>query len=251
MNKLKDNKRVIVVMPAYNAEKTLRKTYFDIPKDWVDEIILVDDASRDRTVKIAKELGIGTFVHLKNKGYGANQKTCYNEALKKNPDIVIMLHPDYQYDPKYIPNLVVQIASGHFDIVLGSRITSRKEILTGGMPLYKYIANRFLTLIENIVLGRSLSEYHTGYRAYSRRALEIIPFLNNSDNFVFDSEFLIQAVYHDLKIGEVFVPTKYFPEASMINFRRSFVYGCQTLWTLVKYILAKTGIYKAKIFRKK
>ena len=237
-------------MPAYNAEKTLRKTYFDIPKDWVDEIILVDDASHDRTVRTARELGIKTFVHLGNKGYGANQKTCYSEALKKNPDIVIMLHPDYQYDPKYIPELVAPIKSGHFDIMLGSRMVSRKDVLAGGMPFYKYIANRFLTLIENIILGLSLSEYHTGYRAYSRRALEIIPFLNNSDNFVFDSEFLIQAAYNNLRIGEIFVPTKYFPGASIINFRRSFVYGCQTLGVLIKYILAKIKIYRAKIFKK-
>lgn len=246
-----DNSKVLVVMPAYNAEETLRKTYFDIPKDWVDEVILVDDASRDRTVKVAKELGIKTFVHLQNKGYGANQKTCYTEAIKRNPDIVIMLHPDYQYDPKYIPDMVIPIQNGHFDIVLGSRITSRKDVLAGGMPFYKYIANRFLTLFENIVLGLSLSEYHTGYRAYSRRALEKIPFLNNSDDFVFDSEFLIQAAYYNLRIGEIFVPTKYFSEASSINFRRSVVYGLNTLWTLFKYILAKAKIYKAKIFRNK
>jgi len=251
MNKLKNNRKIVVVMPAYNAEKTLQKTYSDIPKDWVDQVVLVDDASRDKTAEIAKRLKIETFIHLKNKGYGANQKTCYIEALKKNPSIVIMLHPDYQYDPKYIPDMITLIKNGHFDIVLGSRITSRKEILGGGMPIYKYISNRFLTLLENIILGLSLSEYHTGYRAYSRRVLETIPFLNNSDDFVFDSELLIQAVYYNLRIGEVFVPTKYFSEASSINFRRSVIYGLKTIWTLVKYILAKTRIYQAKIFRNK
>jgi len=250
INEFKKNKKIVVVMPAYNAEGTLIKTHSDVPKNWVDEIILVDDASRDRTVEIAKRLNIKTFVHLKNKGYGGNQKTCYTEALKKNPDIVIMLHPDYQYDPKYIPEMVLPIINGHFDIVLGSRISSRKEVLTGGMPFYKYIANRFLTLVENIILGLNLSEYHTGYRAYSRKVLDMIPFLNNSNDFVFDAEFLIQAAYYNFRIGECFVPTKYFPGASSINFRRSLKYGIQTLITLIKYILAKFKIYKSKIFRK-
>lgn len=251
VTKSKKDKKVVIVMPAYNAEETLKKTYLSIPKDWVDEIILVDDASNDRTVEIAKELGIKTFIHLRNRGYGANQKTCYTEALKTNSDIIIMLHPDYQYDPKYIPDMITPIKNNHFDIVLGSRITSRKKVLAGGMPIYKYIANRFLTLVENIVLGLSLSEYHTGYRAYSRRALEIIPFLNNSDDFVFDSEFLIQAAYYNLRISEIFVPTRYFSEASSINFYRSLIYGLATLWTLFKYILARIKLYQFKIFRKK
>jgi glycosyltransferase involved in cell wall biosynthesis len=243
-----ENKKICVVMPAYNAEKTLKKTIDDIPRNYVDAIILVDDCSRDNTAKVAKEMGLDFFVHDKNMGYGANQKTCYRLALERGADIVVMLHPDYQYDPKYIPYMVEPIKSGHFDIMLGSRMTSRKEVLSGGMPVYKYISNRLLTLIENIVLGLSLSEFHTGYRAYSRHVLETLPFANNSNDFVFDSEILIQAAHKNFIIGEIFVPTKYFPEASIINFRRSLVYGLKTLGTLMKYILARSGIYKARIF---
>lgn len=245
---LLENKKIVIVLPAYNAEKTLKRTVGEIPPGYSDNIILVDDCSHDETVKLAKELGLGYFVHKKNMGYGANQKTCYRLALKKGADIVVMLHPDYQYDPKFIPYLVEPIKKGHFDIMLGSRITSRRKVLAGGMPLYKYISNRFLTLCENIVLGLSLSEYHTGYRAYSKGALQKINFLKNSNNFVFDSEILIQAAYHNLRVGEIFVPTKYFPEASIINFRRSLVYGLETLWTLLKYVLAKSGLYKSKLF---
>lgn len=243
-----EKKRIFVVMPAYNAEKTLKKTIDDIPRDIVDTIILVDDCSRDNTAELAEELGLDFFIHEKNMGYGANQKTCYKLALERGADIVVMLHPDYQYDPAYIPYMVEPIRKGHFDIMLGSRMTSRREVLAGGMPVYKYISNRFLTLVENIVLGLSLSEFHTGYRAYSRRVLEALPFENNSDDFVFDSEILIQAAHKNFTIGEIFVPTKYFPEASIINFRGSLLYGLKTLGTLAKYISAKSGIYKANIF---
>ncbi|MFH1582751.1 MAG: glycosyltransferase family 2 protein [Candidatus Falkowbacteria bacterium] len=242
--------RVIIVLPAYNAEKTLRKTVNEIPREYASDVILVDDFSNDNTVRAARELNLDFFVHEKNLGYGGNQKTCYKLALEKGADIVVMLHPDYQYDPKYIPYLVEPIKNGHFDIMLGSRITSRKQVLAGGMPIYKYLANRFLTLLENIILGLSLSEFHTGYRAYSRRALETMPFINNSNNFVFDSQILIQAVYNNLTIGEVFVPTKYFSEASIINFKKSLVYGLQTLWALLGYILAKLKICQPKIFNK-
>lgn len=243
-----EKKRIFVVMPAYNAEKTLKKTIDDIPRDIVDTIILVDDCSRDNTAKLAEELGLDFFVHEKNMGYGANQKTCYKLALERGADIVVMLHPDYQYDPAYIPYMVEPIKNGHFDIMLGSRMTSRREVLAGGMPVYKYISNRFLTLMENIVLGLSLSEFHTGYRAYSRNVLETLPFESNSDDFVFDSEILIQAAHKNFTIGEIFVPTKYFPEASIINFQRSLMYGLKTIGTLAKYISAKSGIYKANIF---
>jgi glycosyltransferase involved in cell wall biosynthesis len=242
------NKKVVIVLPAYNAEKTLKLTVSEIPFEYSDNIILVDDYSNDETVKLAKDLGLDHFVHKKNMGYGANQKTCYRLALEKGADIVVMLHPDYQYDPKFIPYLVDPIKNNHFDIMLGSRITSRQKVLAGGMPIYKYISNRFLTLCENLVLGLSLSEYHTGYRAYSRDALRKINFLRNSNNFVFDSEILIQAAYHNLTIGEIFVPTKYFPDASIINFRRSLWYGLETLGTLLKYMLARGKIYKSELF---
>ncbi len=221
-------------MPAYNAGKTLEKTYWDIPKGLASEVILVDDASRDETLKIAKKLRIKTFVHEHNLGYGGNQKTCYWEALKRNPDIVVMVHPDYQYDATLTGDLVKPIIDGRFDIMLGSRIRSRKEALSGGMPLYKYLSNRFLTLTENLILGLSLSEYHTGFRAYSKKALKIIPFQRFSNDFVFDQETLIYAARHNLKIGEIPVPTRYFPEASSINFRRSLKYGLETLFILIK-----------------
>jgi len=243
-----ENKKVFIVLPAYNAEKTLAWTIREIPAEYADNIILVDDCSCDQTVKVAKELGLEHFVHKKNLGYGGNQKTCYCLALERGADIIVMLHPDYQYDPRFIPYLVEPIRNGHFDIMLGSRITSRKKVLAGGMPVYKYLANRFLTLCENIILGLSLSEYHTGYRAYSKHALETIHFAKNSNDFVFDAEVLIQAAFHNLTIGEIFVPTKYFPEASIINFRRSAQYGLQTLGTLLKYLLAKNGLGNFKLF---
>lgn len=229
--------KVIVIMPAYNAEKTLKKTYNDIPKDLVDEIILVDDRSNDKTLEIAKGLGINFFRHDKNIGYGGNQKTCYKEALKLNADIVVMLHPDYQYDPKLIPLLIEPIKKGVFDIMLGSRIRSREEALQGGMPLYKYISNRFLTIIENIVLGLNLSEYHTGFRAYSKKVLKKLPLEKFSNDFVFDQEILIAAHKRGFSIGEISVPVRYFPEASSINFIRSVKYGISILIALLRYII--------------
>lgn len=232
--------KVIVIMPAYNAEKTLKRTYNDIPKDLVDEIILVDDRSNDKTVKIAKNLGIKFFRHDKNIGYGGNQKTCYKEALKLNADIVVMLHPDYQYDPKLIPLLIEPIRKGVFDVMLGSRIRSRKEALEGGMPLYKYISNRFLTIIENLVLGLNLSEYHTGFRAYSKKVLKSLPLEKFSNDFVFDQQILIGAHKRGFSVGEIAVPVKYFPEASSINFWRSTKYGIGILLELTKYI---SGLY--------
>lgn len=228
--------KVVVVMPAYNADKTLEKTYQDIPKKSADEVILVDDDSSDSTLEVAKRLGIKTFVHHKNLGYGGNQKTCYREALKIGADVIVMLHPDYQYDPKLIPLLIEPVKKGIFDIMLGSRIRSRKEALIGGMPLYKYICNRFLTFTENIILGLTLSEYHTGFRAYSRDVLEKVPFEKFSNDFVFDQEILINAHSHGFKIGEIAIPVKYFPEASSINFISSVEYGFSTLLALVRYL---------------
>lgn len=229
--------KVVVVMPAYFAEKTLEKTYKDIPKNSVDRVIVVDDASSDKTVQIARRLKLKTIVHPKNLGYGGNQKTCYKEALKESADIIIMLHPDYQYDPKLIPLLIEPIKQGYFDIMLGSRMQTREGALKGGMPIWKYISNRALTLIENIALGLNLSEYHTGYRAYTREVLKKIPFGRLSNDFVFDQQFLIWARVKKFKIGEIAVPTKYFKEASSINFIRSTQYGFSVLLELIKYIL--------------
>jgi len=203
------NKKVVVVLPAYNAAKTLEATYNEIPHDIVDEIVLVDDASSDNTMEIAKKLKINTYVHLNNKGYGGNQKTCYREALKKGADVVVMLHPDYQYTPKLLTALASMVAVGEFDIVLASRILGRGA-LKGGMPFYKYLSNRFLTLAENILINQKLSEYHTGYRAFNREVLEKLPIEENSDDFVFDNEILVQAVYFGFRIGEISCPTKYF-----------------------------------------
>lgn len=234
-------------MPAYNAEKTIRQTYAEIPHEYVDETILVDDASNDNTPRIARELGIATIVHLDNKGYGANQKTCYREALRLGADIVVMLHPDYQYSPRLVTAMASMIASGHYDIVLGSRILGGTA-LKGGMPLYKYIANRFLTLIDNMVLGVKLSEYHTGYRAFSRVVLETLPLNENSDDFVFDNEILVQSVFWGFKIGELSCPTRYFKEASTINFWRSVKYGFGVIATLIKYILSRSSFKKYAIF---
>jgi glycosyltransferase involved in cell wall biosynthesis len=242
-----NGKKVIVIMPAYNAEKTLMQTYEEIPKDIIDEIILTDDASKDNTAELAKSLNINTIIHEENKGYGANQKTCYTEALKENPDIVIMLHPDYQYTPKLILPMVSMITSDEYDVVLASRILGRGA-LHGGMPRYKYIANRILTLIENILLGHKLTEYHTGYRAFSREVLETIPFMENSDDFVFDNEMLAQIIYFNFRIAEISCPTKYFPEASSINFKRSVKYGFGVLHTCLKFVLQKSKLRKYRIF---
>jgi glycosyltransferase involved in cell wall biosynthesis len=241
------NSKVIVVLPAYNAEKTLESTYREIPLDIVDEVILVDDASKDNTVSVAKKLGIRVITHEKNLGYGGNQKTCYAAALKQNADIVVMLHPDYQYTPKLISPMAYLLESAEFDVVLGSRILGGKAIL-GGMPLYKYISNRFLTLAQNILMGAKLSEYHTGYRAYTRKVLESIPLNNNSNDFVFDNEMLSQILYADFRVGEISCPTKYFAEASSINFSRSLKYGLGCLSTSIKFRLTKMRLLHSRIF---
>jgi len=240
-------KKVVVVLPAYRAEKTLERTFAEIPHDVVDEILLVDDASNDGTVQLARELGIRTFVHDQNLGYGANQKTCYQEALLAGGDIVVMLHPDYQYDPRLIPAMAGMIGSEIYDVVLASRILSG-EALPGGMPLYKFIANRLLTNFENLMLGSHLSEFHTGYRAFSRRALSSLPILANSNDFVFDNQILVQAIFGKLSIGEISCPTKYFPEASSINFTRSCQYGLGVVVTSFRYRLARWGLAQPKIF---
>ncbi len=241
------NKKVIVVMPAYNAENTLIDTYNDIPKEVVDEIIVVDDASTDRTVEVAKGLGLDVIIHEKNKGYGANQKTCYIEALRRGADIAVMLHPDYQYTPRLIPAMAYMIAVGEFDVVLGSRILGGKA-MEGGMPVYKYISNRILTFVENLLIGEKLSEYHTGFRAFSRKVLERLPLLENSDDFVFDNQMLAQVIFFGYRIGEVTCPARYFEEASSINFRRSVVYGLGVLSTGIKFFLQKRGISAFPIF---
>jgi len=239
--------KVVVVMPAYNAAKTLRITYGDIPHQSVDGIILVDDGSTDETLAIARELKLTVFVHARNFGYGANQKTCYTEALKDGADIVVMLHPDYQYDPTLLPELVAPIEAGEADIVLGSRFLMG-SVMKQGMPWWKYISNRFLTKVENLVLGWNLSEYHTGYRAYSRQVLEELPFLLDSDKFVFDQEFLVQAAERRFRVKEVPVPTKYFPEASSANFVASCIYGLSILLLLSRYMLHRASIVKQKQF---
>ena len=239
-------KRLVVIMPAYNAEKTIRQTYADLPHEYVDEVILVDDASTDRTAGVSRELGIKTVIHLENKGYGGNQKTCYREALRHGADIIVMVHPDYQYSPRLVGAMAFMIASGHYDVVLGSRILGGGA-LKGGMPLYKYVANRFLTFIENLVLGVKLSEYHTGFRAFTRQVLETLPLEENSDDFVFDSEMLVQAVYFGFRIGELSCPTRYFEEASSINFRRSVIYGFGVLGASAKFLLGRLGLIKFAI----
>jgi len=243
-------KKVIVVMPAYNAAKTLEMTYKEIPLDVVDEVILVDDASRDDTAAKAQELGIHTIIHGENRGYGGNQKTCYAEALSKGADVVVMVHPDYQYSPRLITAMASMVVSGHYDVVLASRILGG-QALKGGMPLYKYIANRLLTLAENLALGVKLSEYHTGYRAFSRRVIETLPLEANSDDFVFDNEMLAQAAYFGFQIGEISCPTKYFEDASSINFRRSVTYGFGVLATSLKFLLQKWGMARFPIFKTK
>jgi glycosyltransferase involved in cell wall biosynthesis len=242
-----NGKKIVVVMPAYNAEKTLKDTYNDIPFEIVDDVILVDDASRDQTSEVARNMGIHTIVHENNLGYGGNQKSCYRAALELGADIVIMLHPDYQYTPKLIPAMASMIAYGEFDAVLGSRILGIGA-LQGGMPLYKYIANRVLTLFENLLLGHKLSEYHTGYRAFSREILERLPLEKNSNDFVFDNQMLAQIIWFGYRIGELSCPTKYFEDASSINFRRSVVYGLGVLKTAVQFRLQKWGLARSAIF---
>ncbi len=251
IKKIQPKTKVIVVMPAYNAEKTIEKTYKDIPLDIVDEILVVDDDSRDKTVQVAKRLKLPVYVHDKNLGYGGNQKTCYSQALKRRADIIVMIHPDYQYDATLTKALIEPIISGRFNVMLGSRIRSRSEAIAGGMPLYKYLSNRFLTLLENIILGLNLSEYHTGFRAFSRKVLLGVPFDEYSDDFIFDQEILIGAHALGFTIGEIPVPVRYFPEASSINFIRSTRYGICILWTLVLYLLHKFGLMHISLFIKR
>jgi glycosyltransferase involved in cell wall biosynthesis len=244
------NKKIIVVMPAYNAEKTLEQTYKEIPFNIVDEVILVDDFSKDNTFEEARKVGINKVIrHEKNTGYGGNQKTCYKEALNRGADIVVMLHPDYQYTPLLLEAMIYPIARGLFDVMLGSRILG-KGALKGGMPTYKYIFNRFLTLFQNILMGQKLAEYHTGYRAFSREVLENLPLEKNSDDFVFDNEMLGQIFYFGYTVGEVSCPTKYFEEASSINFSRSVKYGLGVLGVSVSYRLQKWNLGNFKIFKK-
>lgn len=236
-----NNKKVVIIMPAYNAEKTLEKTYNEIYQNFVDEIILVDDFSSDKTKEIAKKLNITTIVHEKNKGYGGNQKSCYRAALKAGADIVIMLHPDYQYTPKLIPAIASMMAFEEYDAVIASRMLGRSA-LKGGMPLYKYISNKFLTGFENFFLGEKLSEYHTGFRGFTRKILETLPLEACSNDFIFDNEMLALLLYQGFKIGEISCPTKYFPEASSINFVRSCKYGLEVLLVSLKYRLSKMGL---------
>jgi glycosyltransferase involved in cell wall biosynthesis len=239
--------KICVVMPAYNAEKTLERTYRDLPLAWVDDVILVDDASRDCTVEISRSLGLHTVVHPANRGYGGNQKTCYREALARGADIVVMVHPDHQYDPAYIPELVKPLLSGECDAVFGSRMLGGRP-LEGGMPKWKYLANIFLTAIANATFYAYLSEYHSGLRAYSRRYLEAVDLAANSDDFVFDTEIIAQGVWKGMRIREISIATRYFDEASQIGFWRSVQYGFSVLWVLLKYKLHKKGIVHSPLF---
>lgn len=242
-----NGKKIVVVLPAFRAEHTLARTFAAIPHEIVDSVLLVDDASNDDTVSVARGLGITTFIHKRNLGYGANQKTCYQEALKAGADIVVMVHPDYQYDPRLVTPMSGMVASGVYDLVIASRIlgnTARR----GGMPIYKYLGNRLLTATQNLLLSTKLSEFHTGYRAFSRHVLETLPLLANSDDFVFDNQVLAQAVAFNFRIGEISCPTKYFPEASSINFRRSVAYGLGVLGTSLLFLLWRLGFAKPRIF---
>ncbi len=240
-------KRVVVVMPAYHAEKTLADCFSAIPHDVVDRVLLVDDASDDATLKVAERLGIVTHRHAVNRGYGANQKTCYRLALADGADIVVMLHPDYQYEPRLVTAMAAMVASDVYDVVIGSRILGNTAI-SGGMPRYKYIANRALTAVQNLLAGSKLSEFHSGYRAFSRCVLETLPLAANSDDFVFDNQMLMQALAAGFRIGEISCPTRYFPEASQINLRRSTVYGFGVLWTSFIYRLWKWRLVRPRIF---
>lgn len=242
-----NGKNVVVVLPAYHAEKTVEQTFHDIPKDVVDHVLIVDDASTDRTVEVAHSLGIHTIVHQRNRGYGGNQKTCYTAALRAGADVVVMLHPDYQYDPRLITAMAGMIACEVYDCVLGSRILG-STALRGGMPVYKYLANRLLTTAQNLIIGSKLSEFHTGYRAFSREVLETLPLKANSDDFVFDNQMLTQIVANDFQIGELSCPTRYFAEASSISFKRSVIYGLGVLQTSIVFRLWRWGLSHSPLF---
>jgi glycosyltransferase involved in cell wall biosynthesis len=241
------NRKICVVLPAYNAGRTLEATFNEIPHDIVDDVILVDDASADDTLAVAKRLGIFAVAHGQNRGYGGNQKTCYRLALARGADIVVMLHPDYQYSPKLLLPIAAMLSSGLYDVVLGSRILG-ESALVGGMPLYKYVANRVLTLVQNLLVGHKLSEYHTGYRGFTRTVIEALPLERNSDDFIFDNQMLSQAIYRGFRIGEVSCPASYFPEASSINFRRSVTYGLGVLRTSLSFRMARLGFDRGTIF---
>ena len=243
--------KIIAVLPAYNAEKTLVATLAEVPVGCIDEIILVDDFSTDSTVRLAHEMGLTAFRHSRNRGYGGNQKTCYRHALERGADIVIMIHPDHQYDARLVPLAIRLIELNICDIVLGNRIRSRREAIAGGMPLYKYISNRFLTTIENIALGQNLGDFHSGFRVYRRAMLERIPFERNSDDFVFDTQLLAQAVRFGFRLGDIPVPVRYFPEASSINFGRSLTYGLGTLGTMMVYWMDRLGLRSSPLFSEK
>lgn len=243
-----DGCKVVVVMPAYNASKTLERTVADMQPGSVDDIILCDDASSDETVAIARRLGLRVLTHAENRGYGANQKTCYDAALDAGADIVVMVHPDYQYDPRVIPFAVGFIRLGICDVIVASRIRARREAMQGGMPVYKYIANRVLTIIENLVLGQNLGDFHSGFRVYSREVLEALPYHTNSDDFVFDTEILAQAVNRGFRLADVPIPARYTPEASSINFRRSVTYGFGTLRVLGQYVLHRSRLARVRLF---
>ena len=239
--------KIVVVLPAYNAARTLERTYEDIPKDKVFQIILVDDVSHDQTVEIARSLGLSVVIHVQNRGYGGNQKTCYLEALKEQADVVVMLHPDHQYDSRLVPELVAPILENQADMVVGSRILNG-QALQGGMPIWKYIANRVLTTLENAIYGTRLTDCHSGFRAYSRRLLTTVPFLINSDDFVFDSQMIAQAVCFGFHIREIAVQARYFPEASSVNFRVSLRYGIKTLWVMIGALFQRLGLFRPRIF---
>lgn len=243
--------KTVVVMPAYNAEKTLEKTIADIPKNGFSEIILVDDCSKDGTVALARKLGLTVIMHETNKGYGGNQKTCYREALKRGAEIVVMIHPDYQYDARLADVMTKLIELRVCDVVLGNRVRTRWEALKGGMPWWKYLANRFLSGLENTVTGQNLGEWHSGLRAYSRKVLETIPWEQNSDDFVFDQQFLYQAAAFRFRMGDIPVEARYFPEASSINFRRSVVYGLSSLWVMTLFGLHRIGLWHSRLFKTK
>ncbi|MGE5521839.1 MAG: glycosyltransferase family 2 protein [Candidatus Dadabacteria bacterium] len=246
-----NGKKIVVVLPAYNAEKTLEQTYNEIPFDLVDDVVLVDDKSRDETITVASRLGIRHIIqHEENRGYGGNQKSCYNKALQLGADIVVMLHPDYQYTPRLIPSMVFLIANNLYHVVLGSRILGNGA-LKGGMPIYKYIANRLLTFFQNLMIGQKLSEYHTGYRAFSKEVLEAVNYEIDSDDFIFDNQMLSQIIFQDFEVAEVTCPTKYFEEASSINFKRSAIYGLGVIAVSIRHRLAKWQLVKSPLYKPK